>query len=77
LLLNRPLEQIPESLAPFDLELTENGCTLVYTYDTRGERTGVTRLLNGLASEDIRFRDLSTRESSLEEIFVSLVRRDA
>ena len=47
---------------------------LTYTYDTRGERTGITALLQDLAAAGIRFRDLSTSQSSLEEIFVSLVR---
>jgi ABC-2 type transport system ATP-binding protein len=74
--LARPLAAIPESLAPFSLELAEDGRRLVYTYDTQGERTGITRLLSALYAEQIRFRDLSTRESSLEEIFVSLVRRE-
>jgi ABC-2 type transport system ATP-binding protein len=75
--LHQKLEEIPAALAPFSLELSDNGRQLVYTYDTQGERTGITRLLAALNAEEIRFRDLSTRESSLEEIFVSLVRREA
>ncbi len=75
--LHEKLDAVPGALAPFNLELSENGRRLVYTYDTQGERTGITRLLAALNTEDIRFRDLSTRESSLEEIFVSLVKRDA
>jgi ABC-2 type transport system ATP-binding protein len=48
---------------------------LVYTYDTQVERTGITALLGELNRTGIRFRDLHTKQSSLEEIFVSLVRR--
>jgi ABC-2 type transport system ATP-binding protein len=50
---------------------------LTYTYDTRGERTGITTLLAALAEADIPFKDLSTTQSSLEEIFVNLVRKSA
>jgi ABC-2 type transport system ATP-binding protein len=66
-------ERIPESLAGFGLELSPDGCQLVYTYDTRRERTGITALLTALSDAGIRFRDLSTSQRSLEEIFVSLV----
>ncbi|MGH6925942.1 MAG: ABC transporter ATP-binding protein [Propylenella sp.] len=75
--LHSRLDAMPEALASFNLELTEGGKQLVYTYDTQSERTGITRLLAALNDEEIRFRDLSTRESSLEEIFVGLVRRNA
>jgi len=68
-----PLDRLPDGLAADGLELAEEGRRLVYTYDTRSERTGITALLQDLARSDIRFRDLETRESSLEEIFVSLV----
>jgi ABC-2 type transport system ATP-binding protein len=76
-LLHSPLTALPESLASFPLELHANGQELVYTYDTRSERTGITTLLAALADAGIRFKDLSTTQSSLEEIFVSLVRRSA
>jgi ABC-2 type transport system ATP-binding protein len=72
--LHAPLTSLPESLAPFPLELHAGGQELVYTYDTRGDRTGITTLLAALADAGIRFKDLSTTQSSLEEIFVSLVR---
>jgi ABC-2 type transport system ATP-binding protein len=75
--LHAPLAAVPESLAQFTLELNADGNELVYTYDTRGERTGITTLLAALADAGIRFKDLSTTQSSLEEIFVSLVRRSA
>ena len=75
--LHKRLDRIPQSLEAFKLELSAEGRRLVYSYDTQGERTGITRLLAALNAEEIRFRDLSTRESSLEEIFVSLVKRTA
>jgi ABC-2 type transport system ATP-binding protein len=67
------LERVPEALAPFDLALGNDGLSLTYTYDTQAERTGITRLLQGLGDAGIRFRDLDTEESSLEDIFVRLV----
>ena len=72
--LQSPLVQVPESLASFKLELAGNGGELVYTYDTRGERTGITALLAAIGEAGIRFKDLRTSQSSLEEIFVNLVR---
>jgi ABC-2 type transport system ATP-binding protein len=76
LYLPQPLATIPPELASHGLELSDSGCTLVYTYDTRAERTGITRLLGDLSAAGIRFNDLKTDQSSLEEIFVSLVRSD-
>ena len=73
--LHAPLAEVPSSLAAFPLELHADGHELVYTYDTQGERTGITTLLGALAEAGIRYKDLSTTQSSLEEIFVSLVRR--
>jgi ABC-2 type transport system ATP-binding protein len=75
--LHAQLATLPPSLAEFPLELNADGHELVYTYDTRSERTGITTLLSALADAGIRFKDLSTTQSSLEEIFVSLVRRSA
>ena len=72
-----PLASLPASLAQFPLELHADGHELVYTYDTKSERTGITTLLSALGDAGIRFKDLSTTQSSLEEIFVSLVRRSA
>jgi ABC-2 type transport system ATP-binding protein len=72
--LQKPLAEIPPALAPHELELSANGCELVYTYDTQRERTGITALLRDLSEASIRFNDLQTRESSLEDIFVSLVK---
>ncbi len=56
------------------MELSDDGQKLTYTYDTQSERTGITRLLTGLSEAGVRFNDLSTHQSSLEEIFVSLVK---
>jgi ABC-2 type transport system ATP-binding protein len=75
--LHGKLAALPPSLAQFPLELHADGLELVYTYDTRSDRTGITTLLSAVAEAGIRFKDLSTTQSSLEEIFVSLVRRSA
>ena len=68
------LERIPDALSAYGLELSPAGDELTYTYDTRGERTGITALLQALAVAGLRFKDLQTKQSSLEEIFVSLVK---
>ncbi len=73
LYLQKPLDAIPAQLAAHNLELKAEGRDLVYTYDTKGERTGITALMNDLNAAGIRFKDLNTSQSSLEEIFVSLV----
>jgi len=72
-LLSAPITEIPAALAAHDLVLTGQGDTLVYEYDTQAERTGITRLLNDVAAAGLVLRDVKTRESSLEEIFVDLV----
>jgi ABC-2 type transport system ATP-binding protein len=71
------LEAVPDTLAAHRLTLTNGGSELVYTYDTRGERTGITALLGDLSKAGIRFRDLHTTQSSLEDIFVNLVRSNS
>jgi ABC-2 type transport system ATP-binding protein len=76
--LQKKLDAVPEALtASRSLELSPDGMDLTYTYDTQAERTGITTLLAELSGAGIRFRDLSTKQSSLEEIFVGLVREDA
>ena len=72
--LRTALTQVPPELADSQLELSGDGTELVYSYDTQGERTGITTLLRRLADLGIAFKDLHTSESSLEDIFVSLVR---
>jgi ABC-2 type transport system ATP-binding protein len=73
--LHAKLDAIPPSLAEYRLSLAGDGSELVYTYDTQGERTGITALLSDLAAAGLRFRDLHTTQDSLEDIFVDLVRR--
>jgi ABC-2 type transport system ATP-binding protein len=68
------IEAIPPALAPYNLELSDEGSELIFNYDTKGERTGITSLLSDLRTAGIRFYDLDTNQSSLEDIFVSLVR---
>jgi ABC-2 type transport system ATP-binding protein len=75
--LSQPLAAIPETLSAFNLSLSEGGRDLTYTYDTQAERTGITRLLAALSAADIRFRDLETTQSSLEDIFIGLVRAES
>jgi ABC-2 type transport system ATP-binding protein len=73
--LQKKLAAIPEALAGHHLTLANDGDELIYTYDTQGERTGITALLSDLNAAQIRFKDLHTTQSSLEDIFVSLVRQ--
>src|SRR5690606_2727800 len=73
LALQAPLERIPGELSDLPLELSEDRQSLVYTFDTQTEETGIADLLRRLAEHGIDFRDLNSSESSLEEIFVSLV----
>jgi ABC-2 type transport system ATP-binding protein len=74
--LQTPLQSIPAALAGLPLELTKEGRTLVYTFDTQTEETGIAALLKQLAELGIDFKDLHSSESSLEDIFVSLVHAD-
>jgi len=72
--LQTPLEKLPEALGDYQLELSADGSTLVYTFDAQGDRTGIAGLLRRLGEAGIDFKDLQTSQSSLEDIFVSLVR---
>jgi ABC-2 type transport system ATP-binding protein len=69
------MEAIPAVLASHHLTLAADGKELIYTYDTRAERTGITALLDELGSAGIGFKDIRTTQSSLEDIFVDLVRQ--
>jgi ABC-2 type transport system ATP-binding protein len=71
--LQKPLDAVPPALATHNLALGDNGNELIFTYDTQGERTGVTALLTELNAAGVRFKDLQTTQSSLEDIFVTLV----
>lgn len=68
-----PLSEMPAALAEHNLTLNDDGTALTYTYDTTADRTGITAVLQTLSDNNIKFRDLNTKESSLEEIFVELV----
>ena len=72
--LHDPLTAVPPELAGHHLELSGNGSELIYTYDTQGERPGIAALLDDLDKAGIQFKDLQTTQSSLEDIFVSLLR---
>jgi ABC-2 type transport system ATP-binding protein len=72
--LDAALVRLPDELAKYGLTLSADGMELVYTYDTDSARAGVTALLRDLAAANISFKDLQTKQSSLEDIFVSLVK---
>jgi ABC-2 type transport system ATP-binding protein len=75
--LQKTLDAIPAELSRHNLTLSPAGTELVYSYDTKGERTGITALLSDLNTANIRFRDLQTTQSSLEDIFVGLIGRNS
>ena len=72
--LTTQLTEVPEALGGYDLTLGDEGWTLIYSYDTKSERTGITKLLTDVAGAGLQLRDVVTRQSSLEDIFVSLVK---
>jgi ABC-2 type transport system ATP-binding protein len=74
--LQAPLKIVPPELARYHLELANDGADLIYTYDTQGEQTSIATLLDDLDKAGIGFKDLQTTQSSLEDIFVSLLRED-
>ncbi|HUW72524.1 MAG TPA: ABC transporter ATP-binding protein [Methyloceanibacter sp.] len=74
--LHEAIGSIPAELSSHHLALANGGSELIYTYDSQGPRTGITHLLTDLSQAGIRFKDLDTSQSSLEDIFVDLVRRD-
>jgi len=69
--------EIPETLASYNLVLSKDGTKLTYSYDTRSERTGITSLMKELNRSDLELKDLQTKQSSLEDIFVNLLREGA
>jgi ABC-2 type transport system ATP-binding protein len=75
--LQEPLAAVPEGLADYDLALANEGADLVYTFDAQAENTGIAGLLRRLNERGVDFKDLQTQQSSLEEIFVNLVRSRA
>ncbi|TAJ71209.1 MAG: ABC transporter ATP-binding protein [Phenylobacterium sp.] len=75
--LQEPLKTVPPGLDGYQLELAAEGSELVYTFDAQAETTGIAELMKRLAERGVDFKDLRTQESSLEDIFVSLVRARA
>ncbi|WP_375254297.1 ABC transporter ATP-binding protein [Yoonia sp.] len=75
--LSEPTRAIPKALAGYDLVLSKDGRSLDYSYDTKGERTGITTLLGDLQAAGLQMKDIQTRQSSLEDIFVGLVKETA
>lgn len=73
--LSQPLSSIPGKLSSYQLELKNEGCDLVYTYDAHQESSDITALLDALEAASIEFHDLETRQNTLEEIFVNLVNK--
>ena len=73
LVLQNPLQSVPPALADLPLEVADEGHSLVYTFDAQAEETGIAALLKRLSEAHIDFKDLHSSESSLEDIFVSLV----
>ncbi|HKT32448.1 MAG TPA: ABC transporter ATP-binding protein [Gammaproteobacteria bacterium] len=72
--LHEPLASLPAALSAYNLVLNGKGDELIYTYDTQGERTGITPLLKDLAAAGIGFKDLNTQQDTLEKIFLDLVK---
>ena len=74
--LHEKTNSIPESLKKYDLELSNNKLSIIYSYDTQQQRTGITNLLQDLKDQGLKLKDLKTEESTLEKIFVTLVREN-
>jgi ABC-2 type transport system ATP-binding protein len=75
--LQEPIDALPPPLASLGLTLNGSGDELIYSYDSQAERTGIATLVTALNEQGIRIKDLSTRQSSLEEIFIRLLREQA
>ncbi|ASJ72489.1 putative ABC transporter ATP-binding protein YbhF [Granulosicoccus antarcticus IMCC3135] len=74
--LKTPISALPDSLKDFDLLLSDDGQRLTYTFDAKGERTGITALLHAVSEAGLGLKDLNTSQSSLEDIFVNLVHNE-
>jgi ABC-2 type transport system ATP-binding protein len=72
--LEEPVEQVPDTLSTWGLELSGDGCSLIYTYDPREARTGIPELLRAFGETGLHLKDFKTTQSSLEDIFVNLVK---
>ena len=71
--LQSPIAAIPAQLQHYKLSLSDDGLSINYLYDTKGSTNEITKLLNEISSADLQISDLQTSQSSLEEIFVSLI----
>ncbi|MDJ0822431.1 MAG: ABC transporter ATP-binding protein [Paracoccaceae bacterium] len=71
--LTAPLTALPEALARFDVTLSDEGCTLIYSYDTSADRSGIAQVMSALNGAGLAVRDMQTKQNSLEDIFVGLV----
>lgn len=74
--LRQSIESIPDSLQQYQLQLSDSGTHLTYNYDVKSERTGITALLQSVNTAGLKLKDLHTSQSSLEDIFVNLVKHD-
>jgi ABC-2 type transport system ATP-binding protein len=72
--LQKKLKQLPKELSEKNVKLSADGLSITYIYDTKQKKTGITKLLSNLSNSGINLRDIQTDQSSLEEIFVNLVR---
>lgn len=72
--LQNRMEQVPEGLSEFRVVLSDDGTQLIYEYDTQAERTGIARLMTALGEQGVVLKDLQTNQSSLEDIFVNLLK---
>ena len=75
--LQKRLNQLPKEFSQENVQLSDDGLTLTYIYDTKQKKTGITKLLSNLSNSGIKLRDIQTDQSSLEEIFVNLVKEKA
>ena len=75
--LQKRLNQLPKEFSQENVKLSDDGLTLTYIYDTKQKKTGITKLLSNLSNSGINLRDIQTDQSSLEEIFVNLVKEKA
>ena len=75
--LQKRLSQLPKEFSQENVKLSDDGLTLTYIYDTKQKKTGITKLLSNLANSGVNLRDIQTDQSSLEEIFVNLVKEKA
>ena len=74
--LTEPIDAVPGALADWNLQLSDDGATVTYEFDAKAERTGIPSLLTAMRDAGIAFKDLDTKQSSLEDIFVNLIHHD-